>query len=195
MEHYKETAARNLARARQIIREADIEGAWRSIGAEVRQVGSVRTGLLAKHRDIDFHIYTDRLDPAQSFAAMARIAAHPEVVRIEYRNGIDTEERCIEWHAVWRGADGAEWQIDMIHILRGSRYDGWFERVADRIAVRLDDDERDAVLHIKCAVPDGVHAAGIEICRAVLEAGVRDYAGFEAWKRTHPDGETLEWMP
>ncbi|MFR2532024.1 MAG: phosphoglycerate mutase family protein, partial [Alphaproteobacteria bacterium] len=35
---------------------------WEKAGATINPVGSFRIGVLAKHRDIDFHIYTDSLD-------------------------------------------------------------------------------------------------------------------------------------
>ena len=121
-------------RAEEVIRDSRLAEIWRSVGAEVRQVGSLRSGLLMKHRDIDFHIYSSPLRLEESFAAMAQLAADPAVGRIECRNLLATDEACVEWHATYRDRDGDEWQLDMIHIVRGSRYDGYFERVADRIA-------------------------------------------------------------
>lgn len=56
-------------------------------------------GLFMKHRDIDFHIYSASITPADSFAAMAKLAANPAIKRIEYGNLLDTEEQCLEWHA------------------------------------------------------------------------------------------------
>ena len=56
-----EIAAANQQRAREVIRDTDLEAIWRSVGAEANLVGSLRTGLLMKHRDIDFHIYSSPL--------------------------------------------------------------------------------------------------------------------------------------
>jgi multisubunit Na+/H+ antiporter MnhE subunit len=67
-----EIAAANQQRAREVIRDTDLEAIWRSVGAEANLVGSLRTGLLMKHRDIDFHIYSSPLRVADSFAAMLR---------------------------------------------------------------------------------------------------------------------------
>ena len=61
-------ARTNLEKALQIIEKSGIRQAWESIGATVNQVGSTAMGLLMKHRDIDFHIYTDKLDIAESFS-------------------------------------------------------------------------------------------------------------------------------
>ena len=72
-----EIAAANQQRAREVIRDTDLEAIWRSVGAEANLVGSLRTGLLMKHRDIDFHIYSAPLRVADSFAAMARLAGPP----------------------------------------------------------------------------------------------------------------------
>ena len=53
MENILEIAAANQQRAREVIRDTGLEAAWRAAGAEPNLVGSLRTGLLMKHRDID----------------------------------------------------------------------------------------------------------------------------------------------
>lgn len=88
--------------------------------------------------------------------------------RIECRNLLATDEACVEWHATYRDRDGDEWQLDMIHIVRDSRYDGYFERVADRIATALTPVTRRAILQLKYDTPDDVKIAGIEYYVAVL---------------------------
>ena len=65
------------AEARDIVAELDIEGHWRRAGAVVHAVGSFRTGLLVRHRDIDFHVYTPTLDRDLSFRVMAALASSP----------------------------------------------------------------------------------------------------------------------
>ena len=92
MENILDLAAANQQRAREVIRDTGLEAAWRAAGAEPNLVGSLRTGLLMKHRDIDFHIYSPSLNIADSFAAMTRIAANPRIRRIEYGNLLDTSE-------------------------------------------------------------------------------------------------------
>ena len=90
-----EIAAANQQRAREVIRDTDLEAIWRSVGAEANLVGSLRTGLLMKHRDIDFHIYSSPLRVADSFAAMARLAENPRIRRIEYGNLLDAQDQCL----------------------------------------------------------------------------------------------------
>ena len=53
-------ARRNQQKARKIIEDTKIIPIWESIGARVNLVGSLSTGLLMKHLDIDFHIYTSQ---------------------------------------------------------------------------------------------------------------------------------------
>jgi len=173
-------------RARAVVAEAGVIAAWKSIGAEINQVGSLRMGLLIKHLDIDFHIYTDRFSLADSFKAAHALAENPRVKRIWFMNGLDTDEKCVEWHAWYTDERGDEWQLDMIHIVRGSRYDGHFERVADKISARLTDKTRRAILEIKNSVPDTEKIPGIEIYKAVLNHGVTDYAGLKEWRKNNP---------
>lgn len=117
-------AAENQRRARAVLAELQAEAAWRSAGATPHLVGSLRTGLLMTHRDIDLHIYSPVLSPEGSFAAMARIARNPRIRRIEYANLLDAEDRCIEWHAQYADTEGDLWQIDMIHMSVGSPWEG-----------------------------------------------------------------------
>lgn len=195
MEQLLELAERNQRRAHEVVRLSGIREAWESVGAEIHAVGSLPTGLLMTHRDIDFHIYTPTIDPVISFRAMGRLAANPTVHRIEYTNLLDTPEACLEWHAWVADRDGALWQLDMIHIAKGSRYDGYFEQVARRIAEVLTPQTRLAILRLKYETPDNEKVMGIEYYQAVLRDGVRTYAEFEAWRRQHPVTGVVEWMP
>lgn len=54
--------------------ETCIIPAWERIGATVHLVGSLKSGLLMKSRDIDFHIYTHRLDISESFSVIQEIS-------------------------------------------------------------------------------------------------------------------------
>ena len=190
-----ELAKRNQQKAWEIIEDSRIVRIWEGIGAKVNLVGSLRTGLLMKHRDIDFHIYTSPLDLSASFRAMAELAENTSVKKIEYTNLLHTEEACIEWHAWYQDMEGELWQMDMIHIQEGSRYDGYFERVAERISAVLTDEMRLAILKLKYETPDTEKIMGVEYYQAVIQDGVRSYPEFEEWRRLHPAVGVVEWVP
>lgn len=190
-----ELAKRNQQKAWEIIEDTRIVRIWEGIGAKVNLVGSLRTGLLMKHRDIDFHIYTSPLDLSASFRAMAELAENTSIKRIEYTNLLHTAEACIEWHAWYQDMEGELWQMDMIHIQEGSRYDGYFERVAERISAVLTDEMRLAILKLKYETPDTEKIMGVEYYQAVIQDGVRSYQEFEEWRRLHPAVGVVEWMP
>ena len=190
-----ELAERNQQKAWEIIEDTHIIQIWEGIGAKVNLVGSLRTGLLMKHRDIDFHIYTSPLDLSASFRAMAELAENTSVKKIEYTNLLHTAEACIEWHAWYQDMEGELWQMDMIHIQEGSRYDGYFERVAERISAVLTDEMRLAILKLKYETPDTEKIMGVEYYQAVIQDGVRSYPEFEEWRRLHPAVGVVEWMP
>ena len=190
-----ELAKRNQQKAWEIIEDTRIVRIWEGIGAKVNLVGSLRTGLLMKHRDIDFHIYTSPLDLSASFRAMAELAENTSVKKIEYTNLLHTAEACIEWHAWYQDMEGELWQMDMIHIQEGSRYDGYFERVAERISAVLTDEMRLAILKLKYETPDTDKIMGVEYYQAVIQDGVRSYPEFEEWRRLHPAVGVVEWMP
>lgn len=84
------------------------------------------------------------------------------------------------------GYGGELWQMDMIHIQEGSRYDGYFERVAERISAVLTDEMRLAILKLKYETPDTEKIMGVEYYQAVIQDGVRSYPEFEEWRRLHP---------
>ena len=189
-------AAANQRRAHEILRELELREAWQTIGARAEVVGSLRTGLLMKHLDIDLHIYSPApLHPADSFAAAARIAAKPGIRRMEYGNLLDAGDCCLEWHAQYEDRDGRMWQIDLIHMAEDSPWAGYFEQVADRIAAVLTPETRDTILRLKYETPDGAKIPGIAYYKAVLADGIRNHAAFEAWLREHPVDGIVEWMP
>ena len=190
-----ELAKRNQQKAWEIIEDTRIVRIWEGMGAKVNLVGSLRTGLLMKHRDIDFHIYTSPLDLSASFRAIAELAENTSVKKIEYTNLLHTAEACIEWHAWYKNMEGELWQMDMIHIQEGSRYDGYFERVAERISAVLTDEMRLAILKLKYETPDTEKIMGVEYYQAVIQDGVRSYPEFEEWRRLHPAVGVVEWVP
>lgn len=190
-----ELARQNQQRAHKVIKEAGIVPAWESVGAQVNLVGSLRTGLLMKHRDIDFHIYSSPLKLSDSFQAMAKLAENPSIRKIECINLLHTVEECVEWHAWYENAEKELWQIDMIHIRKGSRYDGYFEQVADRILAVLTEETQQAILRLKYETPEMEKIIGVEYYQAVIRDGIRSYAEFEEWRKLHPVTGVVEWMP
>ncbi|MDD3107924.1 MAG: phosphoglycerate mutase family protein, partial [Alistipes sp.] len=180
-EELEPLAAQRQMQAHALIRALHLVEAWESVGAEVHLEGSLRMGLMMTHRDIDFHIYSSSLSLAEGCRVMAQIAEHPAIERIECLNGIQSEEHCVEWHVWCRDAEEQLWQIDMIHILKGSNYDGYFERMADQIVGALTAQSRAAILRLKYETPEQEKISGVEYYQAVLRDGVRSYAEFEAW--------------
>ena len=187
-------AGNNFEKALRIVEKSGVRQAWEDIGATVNQVGSMAMGLLMKHRDIDFHIYTENLDIAESFGVIQKICANPAVTRMEYRNLAETEEACLEFH-VWFMQDDEEWQIDMIQILKGSQFDGYFERVAQRIKEVLTPETRRTILELKYLTPDDEHIMGIEYYQAVIADGIRSYPEFIQWRKKHAAKGIVNWCP
>ncbi len=182
-------------RAWEVLEETRLLEIWASVGATANLVGSLKTGLLIKRRDIDLHVYTDPFRLSDSFAAMARLAENKGIQAIQYANLIEAEDRCVEWHASYLDRQGELWKIDMIHILKGSTYDGYFEQVAERIAAVLTPETRRAILAIKNDLPIEEQIMGIEIYQAVIEGGARDERSFRQWRQRHPPQGIVTWMP
>ena len=185
-----ELALHNQQTAWNILEHTGIIPAWERIGATVHLVGSLKSGLLAKSRDIDLHIYTDTLNIAASFSVMQELAERLSLKEVQFKNLIQTEEECIEWHAIYEDEDMNTWKFDMIHIRKGSKYDGVVEKVTAAITNQLTPEIKNTILQIKFDVADG-----IQIYHAVFVGGVRNYEELEQWRKTNPLTNSLDWLP
>lgn len=190
------------AEAETLVKRLGVVPAWESVGAEIHRVGSSVMGLMMTHRDVDFHLYTDTLDSAVGFGVLGKIAESGLVTRAAFNNLSQTVEECLEWHVWCRDGDANaspdaadKWQIDMIQIRRGSKYDGYFEQVAERIRAVLTPETKLAILTLKDATPPDEIIAGIVYYQAVLRDGVRTQDEFCAWRKSHPTDGVIEWMP
>lgn len=190
-----ELAKQNQQAAWKVLEDTAIIPAWEGIGATVHLVGSLKTGLLAKSKDIDLHIYTDKLDISESFSVVQELAERLSLKEVQYKNQIHTEEECMEWHTLYEDKEMGTWKFDMIHIRKGSKYDGVVENVTAVIAKRLTPEIRKTILQIKFDVPEGIQIPGIEIYHAVFAGGVRSYEALELWRKTHPLTNSLDWLP
>ena len=190
-----ELAEQNQQNAWKLLDETGIIPAWERIGATVHLVGSLKSGLLMKSRDIDLHIYTGKLDITESFSVMQELAERLKLKEIQYKNLVHTEEECIEWHVLYEDQELHTWKFDLIHIRKGSKYDGVVENVTAAIAKLLTPGLRETILRIKYEVPDGVMIPGIEIYHAVFTGHVRSYEELERWRQEHPLTNILDWLP
>lgn len=151
--------------------------------------------MLAKSKDIDLHIYTDKLDIAESFSVIQELAERLSLKEVQYKNLIRAEEECIEWPALYEDEDRNTWKFDMIHIRKGSKYDGAVERVTTAIVNHLTPEIKKTILQIKFDVPEGVLIPGIAIYHTVFTGGVSSYEALEYFRKTHPLTNSLDWMP
>lgn len=195
MENFLYLAEQNQQAAWKIIKELDIENIWRNTGAEINLVGSLKMGLLMKHLDIDFHVYSEQLSISESFKAILKIFKNPKVKSFWFKNLLNTDENCLEWHLIYRDESSRDWQIDLIHMSLNSKYHGYFENVADRINGFLTDDIRQTILRLKYETPDDLKIAGIEYYRAVISDCIKSYEDFVNWRRKNVSYGIDLWCP
>ena len=180
-------------RAWNIIKQTEIIEKWANIGAETHIVGSLAMGLMMKHRDIDMHVYSSTLSIKNGFNVMAHIAETDNIKKIEYHNLTNTDEACIEWHAWYSAENGETWQIDMIHILKGSFYDGYFENVAKQIIAAMSPKQQETIIRLKFETPDDVKISGMEYYKAVIQDNVQSFEELLQWRRTHHFDTLIKW--
>lgn len=188
-------ALANQKKANEILKESNIAEIWENAGCRVNLVGSLRMGLLASHRDIDLHVYSSGITTESSFAIAARIAENPKVTEIKCINGLHTDEHCIAWHVFYKADDDAIWQLDIIHIEEGSEYDGYFERMADRIVEVMTQKQKNLILSLKFETPEGKDYHGVEYYEAVIADGITTMVEFENWVKEHRLKEPYYWIP
>ena len=184
----------NQERAKRVLRESGIADVWERNGCRVNLIGSLRMGLLASHKDIDLHVYSKGITEESSFAIAAQIAKLTDVIEIKCINGLHTDEHCIAWHIFYKYEDDV-WQIDVIHIVEGTEYDGFFERMADRIAEVMTDDRKETILRLKFETPSDKNYHGVEYYEAVIADGISNMAEFEEWVIEHRKKPMYYWIP
>lgn len=195
MKNYEFEALKNQKRANKILSDLRLVEFWEERGCRANVIGSLAMGLLVKHPDIDIHVYSRNLTEEKSFAMVSELAKNPRVKEIRCINGLHTDERCIAWHLSYEDDESGLWQIDIIHIEEGTRFDGYFEEMARRINAGLTPEERDTILRLKYEMPDDEEIHGVEYYQAVMEYGVSTLDGMREWVRIHRNPEGIYWMP
>lgn len=185
----------NQAKARDVLIESGIADIWKSAGCRVNIIGSLRMGLLASHRDIDLHVYSASITAESSFVIASKIAENPKVTEIKCINGLHTDEHCMAWHVFYKTDDGDVWQFDIIHIEEGTQYDGYFERMAERIMEVMTPEQRDIILKLKFDTPAGKDYHGVEYYEAVISDGITNMPDFEKWVTNHRTKSSYYWIP
>ena len=189
-----ERSARCQLRARQVLDESGIVKIWQSAGCRVNLVGSLSMGLLASHRDIDLQVYSKNITVENSFAIAAKIAANQNVTEIRCINGLHTDEHCVAWH-IFYNFEGEIWQLDIIHIEEGTAFDGYFERMADRIVEVMTTTQRETILRLKFETPHGCDWHGVEYYEAVIADGVSSIEEMKSWVAEHRKKTAYYWCP
>ncbi|MBD5312389.1 MAG: phosphoglycerate mutase family protein [Bacteroides sp.] len=181
--------------ARNVLAVSGIAQVWEDAGCRVSLIGSLRMGLLMSHRDIDLHVYSDNITEASTFAIAARMSALPGVIEIASVNGLHTEEHCMAWHVKYRAQDGEEWKFDIIHIEAGTEYDGYFERMAERIMTVMTPTQRDTILRLKYETPSDEYIKGVEYYEAVIADGITLLEDLRKWLEVHRRKSVYYWIP
>lgn len=192
---YTEKSELVAQRAIEVLEASKIMEIWKSAGADVRLVGSLRMGLIARHRDIDLHVYSTGIDELGSFSIASAMARDTRVIELKCINGLHTDERCMAWHVKYRMGDDEIWQIDIIHIEKCSSYDGYFEEMADRIKALLTPELRELILRLKFETPENEEIHGVEYYEAVLSDGIDNLCDLRDWIKIHRAKAPYYWMP
>lgn len=188
-------AVTNQENAIRVLTQSGIKDIWENAGCKVNIVGSLRMGLLAKHKDIDLHVYSSNITEESSFAIAAKMSALPGVTEITSINGLHTEEHCMAWHIKYQIADNEIWKFDIIHIESESKYDGYFEHMAQRISEIMTPDQRETILRLKFETPENETIHGVEYYEAVIADGITELDDLRKWVISHRSKPQYYWIP
>ena len=196
MENLENTSAKNLEKAFEIVQELQIEKVWKDFNSTCNLVGSVKTGLLMNHLDIDFHVYSDEFSIEKSFSAISQICQNPKIKEVLYKNLLEAEDMCLEWHLSYEETPERIWTIDIIHIKNESPYAGVIERVTEKINLALTEKLRQTILKIKwISEQQKEKYLGIDIYQAVIDEGIETFEDFKMWKQNKKDVGISLWEP
>lgn len=179
--------------AYRIIADLKIIELWEEIGAEVNLVGSLKMGLLVKHKDIDFHIYTNELLPETALNVIAKISNNTNVKKVEYINLSNEDDCCLEFHLFVEDNKKELWQIDLINIKAGSKYDGYFEKITDNIINTMTSEQKRTICKLKYITPEKEKISGVEYYKAVIQDNVKTWSEFMNWRKNHFFNGIIEW--
>ncbi|MFW6275220.1 MAG: phosphoglycerate mutase family protein [bacterium] len=197
MEDFEIVSKKNLEKAFEIIDELQIERTWRNLNSTCNLVGSVKTGLLMNHLDIDFHTYSDDFSIQNSFKAISQISQNHKIKEVWYRNLIAAEDKCLEWHLTYEETPERNWTIDIIHIKNESPYAGVIERVTEKIRkLVMNEKIRHTILRIKNeSEQQKERISGIDIYQAVIDEKIETFEKFKIWKQNKKDIGISMWEP
>jgi len=196
MENLKTISAKNLEKAFKIIRELQIEEIWKKFNSTCNLIGSVKTGLLMSHLDIDFHVYSDDFSIEKSFGAISQISQNRKIKEVLYKNLLEAEDMCLEWHLSYEETPGRVWTIDIIHIKNESPYAGVIERITEKINSVLTEKLRQTILKIKWeSERQKEKFFGIDIYQAVIDEQIESFEDFKIWKQNKKDVGISLWEP
>lgn len=195
MKEYELFAQKNQERAWKVLRDLGLIEFWERSGCRVNLIGSLKMGLLVKHRDIDLHVYSKNLTEEKSFLIVSRLSKFPRIKEIRCINGLFTDEHCIAWHLQYEDEANELWQIDIIHIEESSQYDGYFERMADRIMQVMTTEHKETIMKLKFETPDNKDFHGVEYYEAVIADGVTSMQDFENWVEQRRKKPMYYWIP
>lgn len=188
-------ALANQKKAHEVLKVSGIADIWRNAGCRINLIGSLKMGLLVSHRDIDLHVYSKNITEESSFAIASQCLKLPNVTEIKCINGLHTDEHCMAWHVYYKSLENEIWQFDIIHIEEGTEYDGYFERMADRIMEVMTPEQRDTILRLKYEAPVDADFHGVEYYEAVIADGVRTMPDFKNWVAEHRRKPFYYWIP
>jgi hypothetical protein len=196
MENLENIAESNLQKAFEIIRELKIEKIYEELNSTCNLVGSVKTGLLMSHLDIDFHVYSDEFSVEKSFNAIAKISQNPKIKEVFYKNLLEEDDMCLEWHLLYEVVPERIWTIDIMHIKNESLYAGVIERVTEKISSVLTEKMKQTILKIKWESERHKEKIfGIDIYQAVIEENIDTFQDFQIWKQNKKDVGISLWEP
>jgi len=141
-------------------------------------------------------VYSDEFSVEKSFNAIAKISQNPKIKEVFYKNLLEEDDMCLEWHLLYEEVPERIWTIDIMHIKNESLYAGVIERVTEKISSVLTEKMKQTILKIKWESERHKEKIfGIDIYQAVIEENIDTFQDFQIWKQNKKDVGISLWEP
>jgi hypothetical protein len=145
--------------------------------------------------DIDIEVYSDNPRIEQGFEVMAEVASLRGVREVRFVNELAGPDEGLYWQVRYWDETGDIWNVDTWLVGHDHPHAHWAEKFADAMLGTLTDQTRRAILEIKEGTLTEPGVRGIDVCRAVLEDGVRHPSEFAHWIGENRSSEMVLWLP
>ena len=186
-------AAHRRRDADLILEELNLLNEWSKIG-EAHLVGAVSYGLIVSP-DIDIEIFSDTPRPSDALVFLSRIAKHPSVIELKYRDYLRSSFEGTYFKILFETYDQIIWNIDM-WLFQSDRKGPLSRDLVKSMNASLTEKSRNLILSIKEDLEEkNLKYPSIFVYQAVMDRHVHSIGEFHEWIKKQEHTVLTNWRP